>query len=288
MPAEEVPHWHEDLSGAEQSARHDAWLREREILRISIPVVADALEKALEWGAYYSRGMAYILAGRSRNDTNHVVICRGQEIIWDPAIDDSGVVGPCSDGYFWFEFLVRPLEGASGMSEWSAEDLQMLRDLAGQGLSAAQIAARLPGQRSRNAVIGKLKRGKGTFGALLGQPKNHAIGRATPKTEKPVKRKYHPVRPVMAVTPASPVELLFTSPDCTHFSKPIEVVPNLPATLPITFLQAVMTDRCLHYAGAPYDPDGPDMPVCGAERAAEPLHTRYCRRHLIAKRQVAA
>ncbi|MER9662310.1 hypothetical protein [Mesorhizobium sp. M0159] len=111
VPAEEVPHWHEDLSGAEQSARHDAWLREREILRISIPVVADALGKALEWGAYYSRGMAYILAGRSRNDTNHVVICRGQEIIWDPAIDDSGVVGPCSDGYFWFEFLVLPLKG---------------------------------------------------------------------------------------------------------------------------------------------------------------------------------
>ncbi|MER9875600.1 GcrA family cell cycle regulator [Mesorhizobium sp. M0195] len=178
------------------------------------------------------------------------------------------------------------------MSDWSADDLQALRELAGEGLSAAQIAARLPGDRSRNAVIGKLKRGKGSHGALLGQPKNQAIGRATPKTETPPKRKYRPVRPVMAVTrpitPASPVELLFTSPDCVHFSKPIEAVPNLPATLPITFLQAVMTDRCLHYAGAPYDPDGPDMPVCGAERAAEPLHTRYCRRHLIAKRQVAA
>ncbi|MER9182966.1 GcrA family cell cycle regulator [Mesorhizobium sp. M0767] len=160
------------------------------------------------------------------------------------------------------------------MSDWSADDLQALRELAGQGLSAAQIAARLPGERSRNAVIGKLKRGNGKLGQLRGPRKNQASGRATPKTETPPKRKYRPV----IVAKASPVEI----------APAPAAVANLPATLPITFLQAVMTDRCLHYAGAPYDPDGPDMPVCGAERAAEPLHTRYCRRHLIAKRQVAA
>lgn len=179
---------------------------------------------------------------------------------------------------------------------WSAEELAALRNLAGQGLSALQISKRLPGDRSRNAVIGMLRRGKGKYGELKGQPKNQAIGRATPKTEEPPKRKYRPVRPaaIMDPPPVAPVEILFASPDCVHFSKPpaieklVEIVPNLPATLPITFLQAVMTNRCLHYACAPYDPDGPDMPVCGAERAAEPLHTRYCRRHLIAKRQVAA
>ncbi|RUV98287.1 hypothetical protein EOA88_00160 [Mesorhizobium sp. M5C.F.Ca.IN.020.14.1.1] len=171
-------------------------------------------------------------------------------------------------------------EGVSGMSDWSAADLQALRDLAGQGLSAAQIAARLPGERSRNAVISKLKRGKGSFGALLGQPKNQAIGRATPKTETPPKRKYRPVRRVIAIAPPieAPIERLFET----------EPVANLPATLPITFLEAVMTDRCLHYAGSPFDPDGPDMPVCGAARARDVLGTRYCRLHLIAKRQVAA
>ncbi|MER8503835.1 GcrA family cell cycle regulator [Mesorhizobium sp. M1142] len=161
------------------------------------------------------------------------------------------------------------------MSDWSADDLQALRELAGQGLSAAQIAARLPGDRSRNAVIGKLKRGKGSHGALLGQPKNQAIGRATPKSEKPVKRKYRPVRrAVMAPSIEAPVERLFEA-------KP---VANLPATLPMTFLNAVMANRCLHYACDWFAPDGPDMPVCGAERA-DVLETRYCRRHLLSERQ---
>ncbi|RWD33909.1 MAG: hypothetical protein EOS34_17225 [Mesorhizobium sp.] len=165
------------------------------------------------------------------------------------------------------------------MSDWTAEELKALHDLAGQGLSALQISKRLPTGRSRNAVIGKLMRGKGKYGQLMGQPKNQAIGRATPKTEQPVKRKYRPVRPVFKAPPIeTPVERLFEA----------EPVANLPATLPITFLEAVMTNRCLHYAGNPFDPDGPDMPVCGAARAPDVLETRYCRRHLIAKRQVAA
>ncbi|MER8427797.1 GcrA family cell cycle regulator [Mesorhizobium sp. M1403] len=162
------------------------------------------------------------------------------------------------------------------MSDWSAADLQALRDLAGQGLSAAQIAARLPGDHSRNAVIGKLQRGKGKFGQLLGQPKNQAIGRATPKTETPPKRRYRPVRRVVAAPSVEPppIERLFKT----------EPVANLPATLPITFLAAVMANRCLHYAGDWFAPGVPDMPVCGAERA-DVLETRYCRRHLMSERQ---
>ncbi|WP_287248695.1 GcrA family cell cycle regulator [Mesorhizobium sp.] len=168
------------------------------------------------------------------------------------------------------------------MSDWTAEELKALHDLAGQGLSALQISKRLPTGRSRNAVIAKLMRGKGKYGQLMGQPKNQAIGRATPKTETPPKRKYRPVVRRVVIAPSieapAPVERLFEA----------EPVANLPATLPITFLEAIMTNRCLHYAGNPFDPDGPDMPVCGAARAHDVLETRYCRRHLIAKRQVAA
>lgn len=192
---------------------------------------------------------------------------------------------------------------------WSAEELDVLKRRADEGLSAKRIAEHLP-NRSRNAVIGMLRRGDGKYGTLQGQPKNEAIGRATPKTDIPPKRPYRPVGPAapsievpagadisssrvefsMPWPPTSPVELLFVSPDCVSYSKPAVVeapvdVANLPAPLPITFLAAVMTDRCLHYACDWFAPDGPDMPVCGAERAQDVLHTRYCRRHLISQRQ---
>lgn len=65
-----------------------------------------------------------------------------------------------------------------------------------------------------------------------------------------------------------------------------ETVSNLPATLPITYLEAVFSDRCLHFAGDPLGRDGPDMPVCGAARADGVLNTRYCRRHLVSQYRV--
>lgn len=194
---------------------------------------------------------------------------------------------------------------------WTAEELQSLKALADQGLSAGQIASHLPG-KTRNAVIGMLKRGKGQYGRLMHRPGPPALRTA-----------------LKAPPPLAPVEVLFHSPPCVGFSKPLatrsipeakasedngsiasdrddevgtaapgdasrarggaDTAPsNLPATLPITFLQAVLTDRCLHYACAPFDPDGPDMPVCGQPRAANVVGTRYCRRHLALRAQVAA
>jgi hypothetical protein len=38
--------------------------------------------------------------------TAHVVIALNDAIVWDPALDDSGIVGPADDGYYWIEFLV--------------------------------------------------------------------------------------------------------------------------------------------------------------------------------------
>jgi hypothetical protein len=51
-------------------------------------------------------GQLYLLAGQSRNGVNHVVVCCDDKIIADPALDDSGIIGPCDDGYYWVERLV--------------------------------------------------------------------------------------------------------------------------------------------------------------------------------------
>ncbi|RWN78059.1 MAG: hypothetical protein EOS02_09875 [Mesorhizobium sp.] len=109
LDPEDVPHAHRELAAGEQQEMHDAFLLDRGILRISIPVQIAEIEKALEWGAYYAKGMPYVLAGTSRTGVNHVVIAHGREIIWDPSLTDAGIIGPCDDGLYWFELLVRPL-----------------------------------------------------------------------------------------------------------------------------------------------------------------------------------
>lgn len=180
---------------------------------------------------------------------------------------------------------------------WTAEELAMLKLRAGEGLSAGKIAEYLPG-KTRNAVIGMLRRGDGKFGALQGRPKNEARGRRPDPEPKP-KLKLRPTRDFVgktavdrALASAPSVDILIVSPDCVSYSKPVvpksfEPVANLPAPLPTAFLDAVIRNRCLHYVGDWFGADGPDMPVCGAERAQGVLETRYCRRHMVVARRVA-
>ena len=58
----------------------------------------------------FNGGIYYILTGKSKNGTNHCVICKNGGIVWDPAIDDSGIVGPTTDGHYSIEFLVDDIE----------------------------------------------------------------------------------------------------------------------------------------------------------------------------------
>ena len=151
------------------------------------------------------------------------------------------------------------------MSDWQPSELVKLKELAGQGLSAGLIAAHLNRQfgngRSRQAVIGKIHRGEGLFGWLTPRPRLRADGK----------------RPVAGLPELPPAKAVTVSPDCKCYS--------LPATRPMRFVDAMIADRCLHFVGDLYGPAGPDMPVCGAERAEGVLGTRYCRRHLASQHQ---
>ena len=53
-----------------------------------------------------NKNIVFILVGTSRNGTDHCVLMRNGLILWDPAIDNSGIVGPASDGYYWLYALV--------------------------------------------------------------------------------------------------------------------------------------------------------------------------------------
>jgi hypothetical protein len=107
----EVPHF---LDGGRQggSGMRDAgtWLAERglSLIKQIHPGSIDDLPRILMTVAGYNTGAHYMLTGRSSSGCNHAVICRNHQIVWDPSIDDVGIVGPCfGDAEFGFivEFL---------------------------------------------------------------------------------------------------------------------------------------------------------------------------------------
>ncbi|CAM5575888.1 hypothetical protein MAUB1S_09682 [Mycolicibacterium aubagnense] len=160
--------------------------------------------------------------------------------------------------------------GEAGMSAaWTSEELDVLKLLAAKGLTASQIAARLGNGRSRNAVIGKMERDK----IVLANARSRLHRPAKMAKPKPARAKL-PSRRSRFGGATSPVAAPVAS-------APIVKAPaNLPATLPMTFLDAMFAGRCLHFVGDPYGVDGPMMPVCGAERAFDDTgQTRFCTRH---------
>jgi GcrA cell cycle regulator len=155
------------------------------------------------------------------------------------------------------------------MSDWTHEEITTLTRLVGENHSASTIA-RMMG-RGRNSIISKVHRLKGAAGKLNGAPEpgHGERKRAAPKSHNVARRA---PRPRMVHAAPKPV-----------FERPQPYVPavNLPATLPVGFLDAVDRKRCLHFMGDPFGPDGPDAPVCGAERSADAGTVPYCRRHLV-------
>jgi len=139
---------------------------------------------------------------------------------------------------------------------WTEDQDAELKRLA-PDLSAAQIGARFG--VSRNAVIGRLHRLKVALPQKAQvRPKPEPITNARPAPSRRATGVAVPERLASAVM-ATPVPV------------------SLPATIQMRFSAAVEADRCLFFAGDPYGPDGPDMPVCGAERS---LLSRYCGHHI--------
>jgi len=90
----------------EQTTEADAWLRERGMLCVHLAYPLPELADVLAWVGASNPNVYWLLGGASKIGVNHTVIARGRSIAWDPSLDDSGIVGPCDDGYFWASFIV--------------------------------------------------------------------------------------------------------------------------------------------------------------------------------------
>jgi hypothetical protein len=47
----------------------------------------------------------FLLTGTSRNRCAHTVVACNGDIVCDPSLDDSGIIGPTDDGFYWLTFF---------------------------------------------------------------------------------------------------------------------------------------------------------------------------------------
>lgn len=112
LDAADVPHFMDAsaYAGSAEDAhdRCEAWLNERGIATINIlfPGAVPVEEILTTIAACNPRGRpAFILGGTSKNGVNHSVVACDGEIVCDPSQNDSGIVGPCDDGFYWLTFF---------------------------------------------------------------------------------------------------------------------------------------------------------------------------------------
>lgn len=105
---EDVPHFVEEHWGDPETAMRltREWLKTQGYGYIEIPYNAPNLQGILDTINAINPGVYYLLGGNSRNGTGHSVVALNDKIVFDPALDNSGIVGPMDDGFYWIGFLV--------------------------------------------------------------------------------------------------------------------------------------------------------------------------------------
>ncbi len=160
---------------------------------------------------------------------------------------------------------------------WSDAEDRYIREQVAEGASAGQIAQAMKG-RSRNAILGRIHRLRKADGAadrptIVASRRPGSVG-----SRKSAK---------LPGSSSTRTPHLPSKPSASRRER-VPALPPVPMICEgVTFLDAVDRERCLHFIGNPYSPDGPDMPVCGAERAGV-LKTRYCAYHLYSQTDHAA
>lgn len=106
LSLDDVPHFCDPTQFPENEwVKHErAWLHSRGLTTIT-QVYDGRLCDVLHSVGQLNPDTHAILGGKSRTGCGHsVVICNG-EIVHDPSLTDSGIVGPMSDGWYWVTFF---------------------------------------------------------------------------------------------------------------------------------------------------------------------------------------
>lgn len=109
---EEVPHFMQGLGpddGAIFNQLQDDFLRERGLDCIVIAFETTKLEDVFACLMAMNGPKLFLLGGESANNCGHTVVASPNGIIWDPSQNDSGIIGPMKDGYYWITYIVGQL-----------------------------------------------------------------------------------------------------------------------------------------------------------------------------------
>lgn len=142
---------------------------------------------------------------------------------------------------------------------WTEQQIQMLKDMWGHGYSASDIAGRLGGSLTRNAVIGKAHRLKLSAGMATTRGGNGSALRSSASTSGMVDIKSSRKRVMLRPLPVLP------TPSTTTITKPIQreafrsPIDNIKRSEGIPVTKA--GDR--HCRWPVGDPRSPDFRFCG-------------------------
>ena len=81
------------------------WLEQFNLKYCEYPIECSLTGLGIYLDCYYKD--VYVHIGCNSKHGGHSVIMKNDDYIWDPSIDNSGCVGPMSDGYFWIGLLVQ-------------------------------------------------------------------------------------------------------------------------------------------------------------------------------------
>lgn len=118
LAIDDVPHFMDgDPDLAEYNRRETTFLKSRGMVRIMI-AYPSKLDDVLMTMEALNPGTHFILGGNSKNGCGHSVVACDGAIVHDPSLDESGIVGPMSDGNYWVTYFgvgvaAEPLKAAA-------------------------------------------------------------------------------------------------------------------------------------------------------------------------------
>jgi hypothetical protein len=106
LPLDAVPHFGDGgPDGVEFQRREDEFLRSVGLVAVRIIYPGDDRELVFRALKGMNPGIYYLFGGRSATGVDHTVVGIDDGIVHDPSLNDSGIVGPCDDGWYWVTFF---------------------------------------------------------------------------------------------------------------------------------------------------------------------------------------